>query len=116
VAFKGSDFLWIQDLSQPDRLIILKENFPIIGHEINLLPIIMIAIMFFQQKLSAKNMVMTDPAQKQQQQMMGTIFPFFLGYIFYKFASGLALYFTMFYSYSTLTQLMIANKKEAEAE
>ncbi|MDP8211916.1 MAG: YidC/Oxa1 family insertase periplasmic-domain containing protein [Candidatus Zapsychrus exili] len=104
VSFKGAHFLWIKDLSQPDRLFILPYSLPIIGNEINILPLLMMVVMFFQQKFSTKNMATTDPSQAAQQKMMATIFPIFLGFIFYKFASGLALYFTMFYLLSTYTQ------------
>lgn len=103
-SFKGASFLWIKDLSQPDRFFILPNKMPIIGNEINLLPIIMAVVMFLQQKLSSKNIVITDPGQAAQQKMMTTIMPIFLGFIFYKFASGLCLYFTMFYVFSTFTQ------------
>ena len=98
----------------PDRLFLLPKSFPLIGNEINLLPLIMMVVMFLQQKLSAKNMNITDPAQAAQQKMMTTIFPLFLGFIFYKFASGLALYFTMFYLFSTFTQWKISNKTKVE--
>ncbi len=104
VAFKGAKFLWIKDLSEPDRLYIFPFTLPVIGNELNILPLIMVVVMFFQQKLSSKNMVITDPNQAAQQKMMTTIMPVFLGFIFYKFASGLTLYFTMFYFFSTFTQ------------
>ena len=104
VMFKGSSFLWIKDLSAPDRLYVFENSLPIIGNEFNILPIIMVVIMAFQQKLSSKNMAATDPAQIAQQKMMMTVFPLFLGFIFYKFASGLSLYFSMFYLLSTFTQ------------
>ncbi|MGE0267812.1 MAG: YidC/Oxa1 family insertase periplasmic-domain containing protein [Candidatus Omnitrophota bacterium] len=110
VDFKGAKFLWIKDLSQPDRLFYLPFDLPVIGNEINLLPILMIFIMFFQQKFSSKNMVLTDPMQIQQQKMMATIMPLLLGFIFYKFASGLTLYFTMFYIFSTLTQWKLSKE------
>ena len=114
VSFKGAKFLWIKDLSEPDRLFMLPFSLPILGNEFNLLPIIMIVVMFFQQKLSSKNMVITDPSQAAQQKMMTTIMPVFLGFIFYKFASGLTLYFTMFYIFSTFTQWKMSKvKKEA---
>ena len=108
VEFKGANFLWIKDLSVPDRLFLLDFNLPLIGNEINLLPLLMIVIMFFQQKFSSRNITITDPAQLQQQKMMMIIMPLFLGFIFYKFASGLTLYFTMFYIFSTLTQWKIS--------
>lgn len=104
VDFKGAHFFWIKDLSHPDRLFILPFSLPMLGNEFNLLPFLMMGIMVVQQKLSAKNMVITDPSQAAQQKMMTMIFPVVLGVIFYKFASGLSLYFTTFYLMSTLTQ------------
>jgi len=77
VSFKGAHFLWIKDLSQPDRLFMLPFTIPFLGNEFNLLPLIMVVVMFFQQKLSAKNMVVTDPAQLAHQKMMTTIMPAF---------------------------------------
>ncbi len=107
VDFKGAHFLWIKDLSGPDRLFIFPFSLPFLGNEFNILPILMIVIMFIQQKLSSKNMVLIDPAQIEQQKMMGMIMPIFLGVIFYKFASGLNIYFTFFYAFSTFNQWKI---------
>ena len=111
VSFKGAKFLWIQDLSLPDRFWTLPVTLPLLGSEFNLLPILMVIIMFFQQKLSARNMVVSDPAQVTQQKMMAVIMPPFLGIIFYKFASGLTLYFTMFYLFSAVTQWKMSKVK-----
>jgi YidC/Oxa1 family membrane protein insertase len=104
VEFKGANFLWIKDLSEPDRLLIFPFSLPFIGNELNVLPVVMVVIMAIQQKLSAKSMVVSDSSQLAQQKMMMTIFPVFIGVIFYKFASGLALYFTLFYLMSTFAQ------------
>jgi YidC/Oxa1 family membrane protein insertase len=111
VSFKGASFLWIKDLSAPDRLFILPFSIPFIGNEINILPIVMMIVMFFQTKFQARNMVITDEAQRTQQKMMGFMMPIFLGVIFYKFASGLTLYFTMFYIFSSLTQFKMSREK-----
>jgi len=112
VTFKGAKFLWIKDLSEPDRLFILPFHIPFMGNEINILPIFMMIVMFVQQKISSKNMTTTDPVQLQQQKMMGTVMPVLLGVIFYKFASGLTLYFAMFYVFSTFTQFKLYKKKK----
>jgi len=48
VLFKGASFLWIEDLSEPDRLFKLPFEIPFIGNEFNLLPILMILVMFLQ--------------------------------------------------------------------
>ncbi len=104
VHLKGASFLWIKDLAAPDRFLMLPTTLPIIGNELNILPIVMGVVMFFQQKLSSKNIVITDESQVMQQKMMLIFFPVFLAFIFYKFASGLTLYFTLFYLFSTMTQ------------
>lgn len=105
---KGGKFLWIQDLSEPDRLIIFKQVFPVIGNEFNVLPIVMMVVMFLQQKLSSANITVTDPAQITQQRMMTTFLPIFMGFIFYGFSSGITLYFTVFYTLSTISQLKMS--------
>ncbi len=115
VWFNGSGFLWIKDLSQADRLVVFDRSFLIIGNELNILPILMMILMFFQQKLSSRNMVSTDPNQVAQQKMMLMFFPLFLGFIFYKLASGLNLYFTMFYLLSIVSQLLVARHTRDEA-
>jgi YidC/Oxa1 family membrane protein insertase len=114
VSLKGAKFLWIKDLSEPDRLFVLKGTYPVIGNEINILPVLMAIVMAYQQKVQAQSMVLTDPQQIAQQKMMAKIMPVFIGFIFYHFASGLALYFTLFYVFSTLTQIKM-NKKTATA-
>ena len=113
IFFKGAGFLWIKDLAEPDRLFILPFYMPFLGNEFNILPILMAIVMFFQQKISAKSMVIVDPDQAMQQKMMAIFFPIFLGFVFYRFASGLSLYFTTFYSLSTLTQLKMSKMKAA---
>lgn len=89
LLLKGAKFLWIKDLTEPDKLFMLKNNLPIIGNEINLLPILMAVVMFLQQKLSLKT---ASPSQKEQQQMMMVLFPILFGFIFYSFPSGLVIY------------------------
>lgn len=108
VAFKNAKFLWIKDLSQPDHLFAFPTSLPFVGEYFNLLPILMIIIMVIQQKFSAKNMVITDPAQESSQKIMMFFFPLMIGFVFYNIASGLALYFTTFYLLSSFTQWKIS--------
>jgi len=93
IALKGAHFLWIKDLSEPDRLFMLPSSLPILGNEINILPILMAIVMFFQQKMSMSGAhgASTDMAQ-QQQKIMLIIFPVMFGFIFYRMPSGLVLY------------------------
>jgi len=89
VALKGARFLWIKDLSEPDRLFILPKTLPILGNEINILPIVMAIGMFVQQKIS---MPAAASQQAEQQKMMLVMMPLLFGLIFYHMPSGLVLY------------------------
>lgn len=93
VALKGAQFLWIRDLSEPDRLFTFSSSLPILGNEFNILPILMAIGMFFQQKMSmASQQGASGAVSAQQQKMMLIIFPLMFGLIFYRMPSGLVLY------------------------
>ncbi|MCM8762879.1 MAG: membrane protein insertase YidC [Candidatus Omnitrophica bacterium] len=87
LELKGAKFLWIKDLSKPDQLFTLPWQLPIIGQEINILPLLMCMIMFLQQKLTSKTTVSAE-----QQKMMSILFPLLFGLIFYHMPAGLVLY------------------------
>jgi YidC/Oxa1 family membrane protein insertase len=106
--FQGQGFLWIKDLSQPDRLIIFPFYLPLMGNEFNILPILTGSIMFLQQKISSKNIIVADEQQAMQQKMMMYILPVMMTCMFYRFASSWAIYFLVFYILSTATQWKIA--------
>ncbi len=112
VALKGANFLWIKNLSEADRLFIipsLSPAFPIIGNEINILPILMTIGMFFQQKISTKN---ASGASAEQQKMMLFLFPLMFGFIFYKMPSGLVLYWFVNNILMLVQQLYLSKKNE----
>ncbi|MFA5150065.1 MAG: membrane protein insertase YidC [Candidatus Omnitrophota bacterium] len=88
-ALKGARFLWIQDLSAPDKLFTLPVSLPVIGNEFNILPIIMAIGMFFQQKISS---AAASGASAEQQKIMLIVMPVMFGFIFYRMPSGLVLY------------------------
>ncbi|MBU1997888.1 MAG: membrane protein insertase YidC [Candidatus Omnitrophota bacterium] len=87
IVLKGASFLWIKDLSEPDRLFRLQ-NTPFIN-EINILPILMAIIMFVQQKMS---MAKAKGSSAEQQKMMMVLMPIIFAFIFYRMPSGLVLY------------------------
>jgi len=92
IVLKGAKFLWIKDLSEPDRLWVFPDswpNLPIIGHEFNILPIIMAIGMFVQQKISSTS---ASGASADQQKIMLIVMPVMFGLIFYRMPSGLVLY------------------------
>ena len=109
IELRGASFLWIKDLSQPDRLFILPKSFPVIGNEINLLPLLMLGAMFVQQKMSSKS---SPSSSAEQQKMMMIIMPIMFGFIFYHFPSGLTLYWTCYTIISIVMQRkLVAVKK-----
>lgn len=108
IALKGASFLWIKDLSEPDRLFTLPAQLPIIGNEINILPIIMAIGMFVQQKISASN---TSSVSSEQQKIMLIVFPLMFGFIFYRMPAGLVLYWFINSTLTLVYQLKIARTR-----
>jgi len=107
VALKGAHFLWIKDLSEPDRLLTLPRQLPVIGNEINILPIVMGIGMFFQQKISQA----AGTGSTEQQKIMTIMFPLMFGFIFYHMPSGLVLYWFINSAMMLFYQLRINRKK-----
>jgi len=91
ISLKGAHFLWIKDLSSPDRLFVLSNPLPVVGNELNLLPLLMAGGMFVQQKFTTPSMDRSSSAAEQQK-IMGVLMPVIFGALFYKMPSGLVLY------------------------
>jgi YidC/Oxa1 family membrane protein insertase len=95
-ALRGASFIpgWIDDLTAPD--VLFSWNYPIffIGTEFHLLPILLGAVMFFQQRLMSTApkdpQLMTD--QQRQQRSIGTMMTGVFAIMFYNFPSGLNIY------------------------
>ena len=97
IELRHAPFLFISDLSQPDNFLGV----------INILPIISSAIMFLQQRMMPQS---TDPQQAQTQKLMGYMMPIMIGFIFYSFPSGLALYFIASTCIGLLEQKLIKRR------
>jgi len=91
IELKGANFLWIKDLSKPDA-VKLPFNLPFLGDSINILPILMMIAMIFQQKLSSPHKSAEMSEQQKQQQNMMLMMPIIFVVIFYTLPSGLVLY------------------------
>lgn len=91
IELRGRGFLWISDLSLPDRLAELPFAIPFLGREFNLLPLLTAGAMYLQTKLSQQSMASADanPAAKM---MSGPLMSVLFGVMFYHFPSGLVLY------------------------
>jgi YidC/Oxa1 family membrane protein insertase len=99
-------FLWINDLSAPDRLLQFDFSIPFMQppYGIPVLTIVMGATMFLQQKMSPP---MGDPAQAKMMMLMPIVFTF----VFINFSSGLVLYWLVNNILSIAQQYYISKKK-----
>lgn len=102
ITLRQSSFLWLQDLSEPDKTLIL--------------PIVMAVFMFTQQKLmqpkkqNKDNMDEKQQAQQQSQKMMMYVMPVIMFFIFKGLPAGLVLYWTVFNIMSIFQQYFIRKK------
>ncbi len=90
---RGANFLWIDDLSQPDHLIHVPfmRALPFLGETLqylNLLPILVGVTMI----LSFKLQPTTGPVQNPQQKFIMNFMPIMFAVISYTFSAGLNLY------------------------
>lgn len=104
IELRGAKFLWIKDLASPDALITFSHKLPFIGSSFNILPLIMVALSFLQQKMTNTGQI------NEQQKMMALMMPIFLGFIFYNFPSGLVLYFLTNSLFSFIVQMKLSTK------
>lgn len=86
IELRGQPFLWIKDLSLPDRLARIPP-----GLDLNILPIFMAAAMFFQTKLSQQQ-VPQSGTNDMAKMMSGPLMPLMFGVMFYGLPSYLVLY------------------------
>lgn len=104
IELRFASFLWVRDLSQPERL--FADVLPI---PINILPIIMAATMAWQQHLTPSS---GDPAQKKIMMFMPVMMLFF----FYNFPAGLSLYWTTNQCLMIIQMLNQRRRKAAAAK
>lgn len=102
IFFRLDSFLWIDNLAAPDMLKWWSEQIPYVstpedigsflylGPYFNLLPLLAVALMLYQQ---SKMMPPSTDPQAEQQRMMMKLMMIMMAVFFYKVAAGLALYF-----------------------
>jgi YidC/Oxa1 family membrane protein insertase len=101
--------LWMKDLSMPDQLMRLDfdTHLPFIGviEYLNVLPLLMIVLWIMQHKVMPQP-ESTDPKQQQTRKIMIGMQVFF-AFLFYNYASGLALYMITSSSIAIFESLVI---------
>lgn len=108
VILMNSRFLWINDLSSPDK-VYLPFSLPVIGNPIHVLPFIMVGAMMLQQRFTQIKMDGQDPSVQAQQKMMTVMMPVIFGFIFYAMPAGLVLYWLTNTLLMTFYQLHLKN-------
>ncbi|MDP6595101.1 MAG: YidC/Oxa1 family insertase periplasmic-domain containing protein [Candidatus Poribacteria bacterium] len=90
IELRGAGLWWINDLTAPDAIYTLPFSIPILGENVNLLPLLYAGTTLLQQKIGGGMETATadNPHMKMMQYM-----PLIFTFIFYNFASGLVLYF-----------------------
>jgi len=111
IELRFADFLWIHDLSAPERIFEFGFAIPLLGWDaLNILPLLMTVTMIIQQKMTP---TAGDP---QQQKIMMIMMPAMMLFFLYNFASGLALYWTTQNILMIVQQLIYKRRKKiAEA-
>ena len=93
IQLRGVSFMWLPDLSAPDPLYIL--------------PLFLGASMFLVQWIGMRASAAANPQMK----MMMYILPVFMTFIFWRFASGLNLYYATFNLATIPQQILIARER-----
>ncbi|MCH7601109.1 MAG: membrane protein insertase YidC [Myxococcales bacterium] len=107
IALRHAPFiLWINDLSAPEELF----SIPGLDIPIRILPIVMGASMFIQQRMTP--MTGMDPVQAR---MMTTVMPLMMLVLFYQFPSGLVLYWMISNFLGIAHQLWVRRTRQAQA-
>lgn len=91
VTLQGARFLWVDDLSLPDRLFPLGVTLPYFGAYFNLLPVLMAITMVLTTNLGSP----ADGDQKKSQTRSMAVLAFIFFALFYSFPAGLVLYWML---------------------
>ncbi len=112
IFFRLASFLWIENLAAPDMLFRWGNNVPIVsgllGPYLNILPVFAVALMIVQQKMMTPPP--TDENQAFQQKLMKYMMVF-IGFMFYKVAAGLCLYFIASSLWGVAERKMLPKRK-----
>jgi YidC/Oxa1 family membrane protein insertase len=126
IDLRGQGFLpfWITDLSAPDHLFRLPFGLaiPYFGEYLNLLPLLMGAVMYAQQKLMPTSQASAEanPQMAQQQKMMMILMPLMFPLMLYHGPSGVNLYIMSSIGAGVIEQIVIRKhireREEMEAQ
>jgi len=93
VALAGRGFLWIEDLSRPDRVLALPFSIPLLGAELHVLPTLMLLVACLAARIHSETTADSQLRRARQRGLYAMAGVFFL--LFYTFPAGMLLYWTM---------------------
>ena len=91
-ALSRVGFLWIADLTEPDRLAVLPFAIPFFGDGLNLLPFAMSAVTILSSRLFDDGSLPPELLRSQRRALYAMASAFFV--LFYSFPAGMVLYWT----------------------
>lgn len=110
LELRHTPFLYIPDLTQPDRLFDIPGGGFWFFTSFNLLPILYVIVTLISQRMMPRP---ADPQMAQQQKIMSFVMVAF-GFIFYNFSAGLLLYFLTSSTLGILEQQIIRAELKRE--
>jgi len=113
-TIRGEHFLWIQDLSGPDRLVDFGKTVLNLGffwvESINLLPLLMVTLSI----LHTRNMPKPADEQQAQQMKMMKWLPIIFAVILYNYTAALAIYMVLSSTVAIIESKIVRSKDEAD--
>ena len=104
---RGESFLWIKDLSQPDRLIAIGTQLPWFGSYLNVMPVILAAtIVLVAFTTPGEN----DNSASRKRHYISAAMAVSFFVIFYSFPAGMVLYWIMANLLHMAQQMLVARK------
>ena len=88
----GASFLWVTDLSQPDRVAALPLALPVLGDGLHLLPLLMTALTLASSRLH-DDPALSDATRRSRRRGLYVLAALFL-LLLYRFPAGVVLYWT----------------------
>ena len=115
-TIRGASFLWIDDLSGPDRLVDFGSRVIDLGffwvESINVLPILMVILSILHMRSMPKP---ADEQQAQQMKMMKWL-PIFFAFILYNYTAALAIYMVLSSTVAIIESKIVRSRDAAALE
>lgn len=104
---RGESFLWVEDLSMPDRIAMLPAALPMLGDRVSLLPVLMTLFALTAVVWHRHSNALPERRRASRRNMILLTLLFFV--LFYPFPSAMVLYWTSANAAQLLEHILLAN-------